>query len=593
MKQIVRWRAWALGLLCVIAFLLRIYGLNWDQGNTIHPDERQILFTVMKLSWPQSLGNFFSTQSPLNPHFFAYGTFPMYLLALLAYVVHIPLSNPASIVTLSYMGRCLSAIFDSGTVFLTALLALKLASKKSVVHSSMMALFAAALVAVTPLQLELSHYFAVDTILLFLVLLTLLGCVALIDTKYISLWSMLIGVGYGLALGTKLSAAPLIVPICVALCLYWWQRRDWVQTLTGLCIVALVTIVVFVIVEPYAFIDTSEFMQQATEQGNIARGVVDMPFIRQFAGTIPYVYEVQNLVLWGLGLSLGVVACIALCGCVVRLWWRCFDGWLVLLSWVIVYGVLMCNLYVKYMRYLLPIYPMLTLMAVALLTASISALSGRLGRFQQSIPFLAWLRWSAIVLVVAGTLFQGLALLSVYSVPNTRIQASLWLYRHVLLGGLLTYEQWDDQLPYTIDNYSSNQFRQYTYQDDNNTVRTGLDLYADDTQAKAKRLADALSQVDAIVMATDRLDKSIPRSPSRYPLTIRYYQLLFSGQLGFRLAATFENHPHLCGITLDDSNADESYSVFDHPTARIFLRTSTYTSKQLYDKLMAGIHLPA
>ncbi|HEU5229080.1 MAG TPA: DUF2298 domain-containing protein, partial [Ktedonobacteraceae bacterium] len=79
------------------------------------------------------------------------------------------------------------------------------------------------------------------------------------------------------------------------------------------------------------------------------------------------------------------------------------------------------------------------------------------------------------------------------------------------------------------------------------------------------------------------------------PLTIHYYQLLYSGQLGFHLKAVFQNHPNLFGITLDDSNADESYSVFDHPTARIFVRDTPYpyTPDQLFQKLLAGVQLPA
>src|SRR5205085_3337739 len=125
--------------------------------------------------------------------------------------------------------------------------------------------------------------------------------------------------------------------------------------------------------------------------------------------------------------------------------------------------------------------------------------------------------------------------------------------------------------------------------------QTGLDLYGDDTFEKAQQLAAFLPTINAITMATDRLDKSIPRLPARYPLTIHYYQLLFSGQLGFHLAAEFSNHPNLFGITLDDSGADESYSVFDHPTARIFVRDNPYpyTYTQLLDKLLQGVQLPA
>jgi hypothetical protein len=158
----------------------------------------------------------------------------------------------------------------------------------------------------------------------------------------------------------------------------------------------------------------------------------------------------------------------------------------------------------------------------------------------------------------------------------------------------LTYEQWDDPLPVAVDGNDPSRYVQATFISNNQPV-TGLDLYGDDTLAKAQQLAKALVSVDVITMPTDRLDKSIPRLPLRYPLTIRYYQLLFGGQLGFHLKAQFENHPHLLGITLDDSNADESYSVFDHPTAKIFVRdpSASYTAQQLYQKLVQGLHLPA
>jgi hypothetical protein len=209
------------------------------------------------------------------------------------------------------------------------------------------------------------------------------------------------------------------------------------------------------------------------------------------------------------------------------------------------------------------------------------------------------LRFALLVLVLGGTVFQGLALLNVYSQPNTRVQASRWIYQHLAPGSVLTYEQWDDPLPVTVDGHSPFLYSQASYSrkdaSGNATTIQGLDLYSDDTIEKARELANLLPTVDAITMASDRLDKSIPRLPARYPLTIHYYQLLFSGQLGFQLAAQFENHPNLLGLTLDDSGADESYSVFDHPICRIFVRVQPYpyTSEQLFQKLLEGVSLPA
>ena len=191
----------------------------------------------------------------------------MYLLALLGYCFHIQPTDPGSIVTLSHLGRVLSALFDSGTILLTGLLALRLLDKTQSIYGWSCALLAATLVAFTPLQLQLSHFFAVDTVLLFFVMLTLLSCVSIVETKRIMLWSLIAGVGYGLALGTKFSAAPLAVPICVAFVLRLYRQRDWYEVLTGLCFVAGMTVVVFLLVEPYALIDRGDICSASFRTG--------------------------------------------------------------------------------------------------------------------------------------------------------------------------------------------------------------------------------------------------------------------------------------------------------------------------------------
>ncbi|MBO0796970.1 MAG: hypothetical protein J2P36_39330, partial [Ktedonobacteraceae bacterium] len=290
----------------------------------------------------------------------------------------------------------------------------------------------------------------------------------------------------------------------------------------------------------------------------------------------------------GLGLTLGLAAATGLIWLIWAIWRRRAAIWLVPLSWVLVYSAITGAFYVKYMRYMLLIYPVLALFAATVLVALATREWPQANARWQPLLHRALpvIRATAIVLVLAGTMFQGLALLNVYSQPNTRIQASRWMYAHLKPGSRLTYEQWDDPLPVDVDGHSASTFTQATYTDASGNVATGMDLYGDDTTAKMRSLAEFLSTVDVITMASDRLDKSIPRLPSRYPLTIHYYQLLFSGQLGFHLKAQFDNRPNLFGITLDDSGADESYSVFDHPTVRIFVRMENYTPDQLLQKLL-------
>lgn len=581
------------------------------------------MFHVTVLSWPTSFAQFFDpVNSPLNPHFFAYGSFPLYLLAAVGNVLAHFNPQVATFFNLTLVGRVINALFDSGTVLLTGWLALLLVDDEMPgrKYAWNVALLAAGLVAFTPFQIQLSHFYAVDTMLLFFVVLTVLACVALVDTDKPIRWSLVAGIGYGLALATKFSAAPLIVPLFVALLLRWY-RRDFFSAFASLLLSVLIGLLTFVVAMPYALLDFKNFELQVAEQGDLARGLLDYPYVRQFAGTTPYVYEGQNILLWGLGLMLGLAACAGLLWLLWRVWKRNAGAWLVVLSWVIVYSVIIGSFYVKFMRYMLPIYPFLTLIGAAVLVAfarwatsyrqrysqqttdsesvsdqceEIPPTANRLARrIMPLMPILPILSYVAIAVVLIGTIFQGLALLNVDSVPNTRVQASLWIYSHVKPGSVLTYEQWDDPLPVAVGNNDPGIYQQATYSD-NGQPTQGLDLYGDDTTQKAQGLANLLPNVDVITMATDRLDKSIPRLPFRYPLTIHYYQLLFSGQLGFHLAAEFQNRPNLFGIALDDSGADESYSVFDHPTVKIFVRDNPYpyTSDELFHKLLQGVQLP-
>jgi len=298
-KIVIRWRPLALSGIAILGLALRLYGLDWDQmqaryqllvrlygldaaqGNNFHPDERQILFHVVQLSWPGSWAQFFNAAtSPLNPHFFAYGSFPLYLLAAVGNVLsHIsaPLANFAN---LTLTGRVLNAIFDCGTIFLVGWLGLLLTNDHTPGrrYAWSVALLAAALVAFTPFQLQLSHFYTVDTMLLFFVTLTVLACVVLVDTDKPVRWSLVAGLGYGLALATKFSAAPLAVSLFVALAMRWY-RRGLSSIIVPLLLPFCVTLAVFLIAMPYALLDMPEFIQQVAQQGDLARGALDLPYV--------------------------------------------------------------------------------------------------------------------------------------------------------------------------------------------------------------------------------------------------------------------------------------------------------------------------
>ncbi|HEX6511348.1 MAG TPA: hypothetical protein VF157_03550, partial [Chloroflexota bacterium] len=109
----------AIGLILVVAAALRLYGLNWDAGQHLHPDERFIIMVDNGIQWPRSLGEYFnSAQSPLNPYNrgfgnFVYGTLPIFLLKFVATILRRDTYDGAL-----YVGRVLSAVADVGSVWL-------------------------------------------------------------------------------------------------------------------------------------------------------------------------------------------------------------------------------------------------------------------------------------------------------------------------------------------------------------------------------------------------------------------------------------------------------------------------------------------
>jgi len=58
--------------------------------------------------------------------------------------------------------------------------------------------------------------------------------------------------------------------------------------------------------------------------------------------------------------------------------------------------------------------------------------------------------------------------------------------------------------------------------------------------------------------------------PEKYPITSRYYQLLFGGQLGYQKVAQFTSYPSLFGIKINDDKSEETFQVYDHPKVMIF-----------------------
>ena len=631
-----------------LALALRLYGINWDEGFgwTPHPDERAILFRVIELSAPP-IGDLSvllnADESPWNPRWFPYGSFPLYLMKFADFIIErIP---GVATDDLRVPARALSALADVATIALAYALGAMIWSRRT-------ALLAANLVAVAVIHVQLSHFFAVDTLMALLCVATMFFLVRVARHGLLR-DSALAGLFLGLGLATKVSVAPILAAYFVAHFIYAFgllDREDGpgrlftdraLGSLKNAVIGAAVIVGAFALAQPYAILDWSRFSSDVIEQSEMVRRIRDYPYTRQYVDTAPYLYHVQQLAAWGLGWPLGIIAWAGTIWAAVRGLSRTWAvGYLIvgvclpaailtlsaslpaivlamviavgaliaslpirerdtrvtalLLSWVIPYFLITGAFDVKFMRYLIPITPFLILFGARMMI-EIWDRMWRIGGSAGKIARAAAMTIAAAA--VGATAFYAVAYLGIYTAPHPAVQAAEWMEENAPRESVILREHWDEGLPL---GYGAN------WQE--------LPLYEEDRPEKITMVSARLESGDYLVLYSNRLYGTISRLPERYPATREYYKLLFDGDLGYRLAAQFNSYPNLMGVGFSEDTfgrpdlptpaglesykpqpvwlelgyADESFSVYDHPKILIFRNESRLDSGVIYERIAAG-----
>lgn len=568
----------------LLALALRLTGLSWDQGYLLHPDERFLtIVAVDRIHWPSRpdfAAVFDPARSPLNPRAlgpdghpqqFAYGALPLYVVEIASWIGGRWLDPSLWPYTrIAYIGRFLTALVDVSTVLLTILFARRAFGRTA-------ALLAGLLLALSVIMIQQAHFFVVDPWTTLFTMATLLCALCLAETSRPT-WAILAGASLGAALATKASIALLAVPVLLVIARPIWSSRSREQVSHAVRLLAAfagAAIVIFALFEPYALLAPRAYLGDIRLQWQIATGQVDVPYTLQYVGTTPGVYQVEQLIKWGLGPALGI-ACLVAMVAAGRRWWRTRDASdLILLSWIVSYSVSLGRAETKYLRYLLPMVPPLVILASAMLASWIARESHR---FQRT---LAALSIGGIVLITAG---WTAAFMSIYWQPHPRIAASRWMLDHIPAGATIGVEHWDDALPLNLREVPGS---------DTAFQRVTMTLYDVRPNEEAfDYIASTLEQVDYIVLSSDRLAGSIPRLPWRYPVTAEYYRLLESGQLGFQLVYQARSVPHLGPLRIDDLHADESFTVYDHPRVRIYRKVQQLSRDELRERFAWALAQP-
>jgi YYY domain-containing protein len=461
------------------------------------------------IQWLDGLKEYLNTShSLLNARnvdmVYFYGTFPLYLTKFVATVGDVVLleqaqlsPDPAAYLAsharltdynqIHLVGRVLSALFDLGTVLLLFFLARRLFDWR-------VGLASAFLLAVAVLSIQTSHYFAVDTFLSFFVALTIWFTLDVAEGKG---WRSYLGLGASMGLTLACKVSVFLLAVVVALGAWVWVRRQvlaghlpgrtLLRAASGLIGAAVVAVAVFRVAQPYAWagpnyagwdsvpapwnerllvfqkipepiravlMPNPQWIADLVSAGAQQTGEADLPWGRQWTERTPWLFPLDNMVVWGLGVPLGVAAWAGV-GLVilllVRLWRRRVDlkrsgeegqggGWesglqnwdllLIPLAWVVLLFVWQGMQFVKSVRYFLPIYPFLAMFAAFLAIRAWDWARGRHLAARAGAGLLAGV-------ILAGTLAWAWAFIQIYREPVTRVQATRWMYENIETGATL------------------------------------------------------------------------------------------------------------------------------------------------------------
>jgi hypothetical protein len=482
------------------------------------------------------------------------------------------------------IGRYTAALLDIFVIGLFIKAAALISEKKQQKLSSF---FAGLFYACMTLPIQLSHYYAVDSYLttcLMIVWVLILLPPSLITTTAIGLF-------FGLAVSAKISAIYSLPAIACALFIQSiplsWKQRVYLG-IAGI----LVTIGTIRISFPYFFIHAKNIFKTGINP-HILENFAQLkmfdtpgnwfPPATMWSVTKPYIYPFESLSTWGIGIPLSIILIIG-CFILIRKHRTLLIAFL-FLNIIIVFGYQGVQ-YTKHMRYFWSILPLLAVLAGA-------------GWSNSTIDLRKIRHLIGVALIIILVSVWPLLFISIYQHPHSRIAASEWIYDHIASTKVLSAEHWDDSLPVCVPNKECAQYTHIEYP-----------LYSPDSPEKWKDMYEKLSQTDYIILSSNRLYGSISWAYLRYPETTRFYRSLFANKLGFSRVVQFTSRPsfhiphvRICipvpwatyganshsaqqcdtdGISLIDDYADESFTVYDHPTVIIFQKNGPIS----YDEFM-------
>lgn len=566
----------------ILLVYTRFVNLGWGLPHPMHPDERNMANSIMQLgcvppevtfNLPKTISgewdifnwvkvSEFDVAGCFNPNFFAYGQFPLYLGYLLSFVLKFIFSNSGTAITFEEATlslRIISATASVLTVFVVSKLVGLYFNDKH--RKTIAGILTAMAMTFTPYAIQFAHFGTTESLLmLYYSALAYLSVKyaskKITDLSFVSFASVVMGV----ALATKVSSAVFIVVPFIALFAADSSRLHYPfiyrlgKKILDSGFLAIFSVVIFLFLSPHILLDTNDFIGTLKYESDVALGRYIAFYTRQFVDSVPVVFQVEKIFPYALGLTGFVLF-------VFGFFWLSWSNLKTNILRLAFLSYFLTNafMFAKWSRFMAPVFPLMTAFAVLFISNVFE---------KNKSEKLAYVlkTFLAVVLVVAMIL-PGVAYLSVYTSKDVRVQASEWIYDNIPEYSYILSETANVvDIPMYIEGtrpvgYTVVSFNFYDLDQDPNLQ---------------EELGGHLNKAEYIFVPSRRLFSN-HRAPN-FPIIGRYYEDLFSGKMGYEKVAEFSSFPKIAVGSMTffefpDEEAEETWSVFDHPVIRIYKKS--------------------
>ena len=552
-------------LLTLIGTELYFFNINWGAPYYFHPDERNIASAVSQLQFPNQM----------NPHFFAYGSFPIYVI----YFTSIASNYISRLLQISAQSKPLTATFEqailvgraysaSFALILIPLLFLLGRRLRDETTGILAAFFATSSVCF----IQFAHFGTFEMWLTFFSVLLYGICLNYFYNPN-RLTVILMAFISGILVAVKVTSLSLLPIPLVLIGLYPLLNSKksinnkhikikLIGILTGLKNIALfilISALVYIITNPFVFLDQKDFLSSMHYESSVALGTEPVFYTENFTNTLPFIYQLTHVYPFLINPLLLILFFPAF---VYILFVAIKNRNIPIIILVFFFLILLTSqafLYVKWTRYMVSTIPFIYII-IALFMTNKKANDQMISiAFNKSFNNL----FINFILLVS-TIFAFSYFKTAFINPDTRISALLFAQRVIPLNISILSEPSDmGVVPFQDAFPHLNTFNFY-------------DLDNNSSDATESQLQQKIASAQYIILPSQRILQSRIENPTIFPKGYFFYKTLLNGQLGFH--KIYETPCDIfCKITyLNDPVYwwEQTVTVFDRPTVFIFKKNT-------------------